>query len=266
MLSYIATPGGITAVIRGEAFTVTSDNPVYNQVLDALRNNEPDYRVEELFRTANAIKRFSKGNIEVVNDSELRYKGEVVHNVVVDRILKFMTEGLPVEPLIAFLNRLLENPSRRSIEELYTFLEHQNLPITPEGKFLAYKGVTEELKDVHSGKFDNSVGQTHSMPRSKVDDDFRKGCSFGFHVGTIEYASSWGPRVMLVEVDPADVVSVPSDCSCQKLRTAKYSVVAEAQGALTRPLHSASNPYEEEAIVGDDDFVDDTDVDGGYAW
>jgi hypothetical protein len=93
------------------------------------------------------------------------------------------------------------------------------------------------------------------MPRGKVDDDFRRGCSFGFHVGTREYATSWGPRTMLVKVDPADVVSVPSDCECQKLRTSRYTVVCEDQGALTRPLHDSASPYsalKSDALFGDE--------------
>lgn len=30
---------------------------------------------------------------------------------------------------------------------------------------------------------------------------------------------------MVVEINPKDVVSVPNDCDCQKLRTCKYKVV-----------------------------------------
>lgn len=34
---------------------------------------------------------------------------------------------------------------------------------------------------------------------------------------------------MLVKIDPADVVSVPHDCECQKLRTCRYEVVSELE-------------------------------------
>jgi hypothetical protein len=48
---------------------------------------------------------------------------------------------------------------------------------------------------------------------------------------------------VIVEVDPADVVSVPySDAN--KLRTCKYRVVSDYQGALDNPLHSPESPYE----------------------
>jgi hypothetical protein len=257
MTSYIATPTGLTAVVNGKSYTITSDNPSYTQVLDALANQEADATIEGLFKLALAVKRFSGNEIEVNEEgNELSYKGEVIHNTVVDKILEFMAQGLPATPMINFLKKLLDNPSRRSIEELYTFLAHKAMPITPDGCFLAYKGVKDNYMDVHSGTFDNSPGQVHSMPRQKVDDDFRNGCSYGFHVGSLEYATSWGPRTVLVKVDPADVVSVPSDCSCQKLRTAKYEVVADFQGAITRPLVSASRPYDSAAAPAGGSFWD----------
>jgi hypothetical protein len=241
-ISYIATCNGIAAVIDGEQYTITSDNPSYNQVLDAIIAGERPERIAELFRTANAVKRYTKGLIEVT-DGALYYNGEEIHNVVVDRILQFMSERLPVEPLIAFLGRLLANPSKRSTEELYKFLEHKAMPITPDGCFLAYKGVNDNYTDVHSGRFSNRPGVTNSMPRQKVDDDFRNGCSYGFHVGSLEYATSWGSRTVIVKVDPADVVSVPSDCNCQKLRTSKYTVVCDYKGKLGENLADADSPY-----------------------
>src|SRR5205823_903048 len=98
-------------------------------------------------------------------------------NVVVDRIFQFIEQGLPYKPLLAFLKRLQANPSRRSVEELYKFLEHKALPITEDGFFLGYKGVTDEYRDVHTRKFDNRVGKTNEMPRNAVDDNFLNHCS-----------------------------------------------------------------------------------------
>jgi hypothetical protein len=67
------------------------------------------------------------------------------------------------------------------------------------------------------------------MKRNQVCDDADVGCSDGFHAGSYEYAKGYahgGGHLMRVEIDPSDVVSVPKDCDCQKLRTAKYTVVA----------------------------------------
>lgn len=245
-LSYIITSNGITAVIEGETHTITSDNPSYGQVLDAIKADEHPQDIADLFRAANAVKRYLLGRVEIDEAAgEITFEGEPVNNVVVDRILQFMSDGLPVEPLIKFLEKLMANPSRRAVQELYKFLEHKALPITEDGCFLAYKGVTSDYLDCHTRTFNNRVGAVNEMARNKVDDDANRGCSYGFHVGSLEYATGFGPVAVVVEVDPADVVSVPVDCSCQKLRTAKYKVVDEFHGAITSPLVSASAPYEQ---------------------
>jgi hypothetical protein len=73
------------------------------------------------------------------------------------------------------------------------------------------------------------------MPRNKVDDNKEVGCSYGFHAGTLEYASDFASdfdKLVLVEIDPADVVSIPTDCNFQKLRTCRYKVVAEYEKPL----------------------------------
>lgn len=244
MIAHIKTDEGLTAVIGGKSYTITSDNASYNQVWDAIAEEESPETIVDLFNAANAVKRYAHGEIEVTDYNELFFDGERIHNVVADRIFEFMSEGLPYKPLINFLKRLMANPSKRSVEELYKFLEHKHLPITEDGCFLGYKGVTDDYKDVHTGKFDNRVGKTHSMLRNLVDDDFRNHCSHGFHVGSLEYATHWGSRTVIVKVDPANCVSVPEDSNCQKLRTSKYTVIADYNGPIVRPLADDSDPYE----------------------
>ena len=65
---------------------------------------------------------------------------------------------------------------------------------------------------------------------------------------------------MIVEINPADVVSVPHCSDCQKLRTAKYKVVAVHE-TIDRPLQESlvSDYYDEES----DDYSDDWN--DGYA-
>jgi hypothetical protein len=130
------------------------------------------------------------------------------------------------------MTRLQLNPSKRAVDELYTFLEHKNLPITANGTIQAYKAVRDNFTDCHTGSYDNSVGNVLQMPRNKVDDNKEVGCSYGFHAGTLEYAKGFMPQnghILVVEIDPADVVSIPTDCNYQKLRTCKYKVVQEYQ-------------------------------------
>ena len=211
-----------------------------------------------MFDIPKAVVNFAEGNVSVI-DGVVTYKGEEVHNYCVDKILQFMTEGLPFKPLVRFFEKLMSNPSRRATHELYSFLEHKSMPITPDGNFLAYKGIREDYTDWYSGNFSNKVGETLEMLRNGVCDDANHGCSSGFHAGSLEYAEGYGNggHLMVVEINPEDVVSVPNDCDCQKLRTCKYKVVDHFK---TKMPDTFCDEYYNE----DDDYDKDS-FNAGYA-
>ena len=105
---HIITDSSVTVIINGNPLTMNSDNANYNNVIEALADGRYDC-LEDMFDTGKAIAAFAEGNFEIT-DSEIRYKGELVHNHVVDRILAFMQNGLPYKPLLNFLDKLMANP------------------------------------------------------------------------------------------------------------------------------------------------------------
>jgi hypothetical protein len=258
---FMFVDGNLTLVLNNQSYQVLPDHINYKMILEAL----PTATAEELLDIVDvekAVANFSDGLVEIKN-GQVTYEGEVVHGSISKRILEFMSKGLPFEPLVTFLNNLMENPSMQSQKELYDFLEHEHLPITEDGHFLAYKAVRSDYKDKYRGVFDNSVGQVVSMQRAKVDDNRSRGCSDGLHAGALNYVASYGSvesgdRIVIVKINPKDVVSVPSDCNCEKLRTCRYEVVGEYEGELLKPLYSADftqDEYEDD----EDDYLNDYD-------
>ena len=262
MIPYILTEKSLTVVIEGKAHTMNNDHPSFERAKEALQNEEWD-RMENLFDVSKAVEDYLDADAEIeVKDGAVFYQGEAIHNLVVDKVLDFMRKNLPYQPLVKFLANMMDNPSHRAIDELYSFLEHKNMPITPEGNFLAYKGVTDDFKDFHTRKFSNKVGDVLEMRRNGVCDDANLGCSSGFHAGSYEYAKGYasnGGNLMIVEINPADVVSVPYDCSCQKLRTSKYKVVGHYETIDAPPLDEGLN-----TDFYDYDEGDNSDYDEGY--
>ena len=267
-IPYILTEESLTVVIEGKAMTMQKDHPAWTQAIGALNKEEYD-RLENLFDVSKAVEDYVDSESGItVTEGTVFFEGEPIHNVVVDKILGFMREGLPFKPLVRFLGKLMANPSRRAVNELYAFLEHKSMPITPEGNFVAYKGVTCDFKDFHTGKFDNSVGETLSMTRNGVCDDANIGCSYGFHAGSYEYAKGYasnGGHLLRVEIDPTDVVSVPLDCDCQKLRTAKYKVIAIHE-SIERPLDDGIYGEYDEDDWSDSEEDSDNTASFGSGW
>ena len=247
--------GNLTVILKNKSHQVIPDHTNYKLILEALPTATED-ELLELIDIEKAVVTFSQGQVSIQN-GKVMFEGEEVHGSISKRIIEFMSKGLPFEPLVKFLENLMENPSMQSQQELYDFLEHENLPVTEDGCFLAYKAVNKDFKDKWRGTFDNSVGQVCTMRRAKVDDNRGRGCSAGLHAGALNYVATYGSvddgdNIVIVKINPEDVVSVPSDCNCEKLRTCKYEVVGLYQGELPKPLYKAE--FEADSYVDDNEY------------
>jgi hypothetical protein len=256
--------GNLTLILNNKAYQIIPDHINYKLILDALPTATND-ELLELVDLEKAISNFSDGLVEIKN-GKVFFDGEEVHGSISKRILEFMSKGLPFQPLVNFLNNLMENPSMQSQKELYDFLEHELLPITEDGCFLAYKAVRSDYMDKYAGKFDNHVGNVCEMNRAKVDDNRSVGCSQGLHAGALNYVANYGcadngDHIMIVKINPKDVVSVPSDCNHEKLRTCRYEVVGEYQGELLKPLYKSDFNEDSYYDEDEDELYDEYDDD-----
>lgn len=259
--------GSLSIIADNTRHVMRSENPMFGQAVEAYRNEDWD-TVLRYMNPEKTVKQYlyEFEDIKVENGAVL-FGGSAVHSLCVDRILQFADSNFNPMPLVRFLSKLQKNPSRRSVEELYRFLERNELTVTSNGNFLAYKAVRSDFhsitagnvqllqgKDDGNGRIYNGVGETIEVYRNNVDDDANRGCSFGLHAGTLEYAQSFGGSsavLLIVEIDPADVVSVPHDCECQKLRTSRYKVVDICTQRLDLPMYESRFDS-----AGDDDEWD----------
>lgn len=227
MYPYLITGNAVVVVINNKQHTLSKGNIGFDALIDAIKEGRWE-DVPALASPVTAVRKFSNGLVDVV-DGQVTYDGEAIHSVLAQKIADMFEQGFDIRPLTNFMKNLFSNPSKRAVDELYGFLEAGNMPITEDGYFLAYKKVRDDYKDVYSGTFDNSVGQVVSMVRNKVDDNKDNTCSVGLHFCSFDYLKSFGgTRIMILKINPADVVSIPSDYGNAKGRCWKYEVVGEA--------------------------------------
>ncbi len=277
--------GNVTFVANGKQYYVNVSDPRYPDVLNALRNSldtnsskledELVQIVDQTSKVQDYFATFSfgvEGSISIENGTivytDPNGDKEECHNTVVDKILQFIDQELPIQPLVKFLHKIMQNPSSQTCRELYDFLEHKSLPICEDGDFLAYKAVTSNYLDKYSGTVSNSVGSVVSLNRRKVNDDRNHGCSHGLHAGTLDYVNGYGKfvkdsdgnvlpesdKVVIVKINPKNVVSVPLDCECQKLRCCEYYVLKDFDGELKYQLADNQGlPWEQQEFPDYDD-------------
>jgi hypothetical protein len=227
---YTITPTAISVLVNNRMRVLNSTNVNFGALRDHLRLADHDVDlIADLVDISTFIARATFGRVQI-GDAGVKWDGTNVGNVIADRLLELLRGGHDLEPLARFLERLMENPLQTAKDELYLWLESGNAPITPDGYFLAFKAVRHDYKDKYSGTFDNSVGQIVSMPREQVDPDRQNECSRGLHFCSHDYLqnfASQGNPIMIVKIDPADVVAILKDYNNQKGRTWRYEVVGE---------------------------------------
>lgn len=274
----------MTVLFNGKAYSVDNNHPNHKQLLEAFNENRMEDFVE-LTDVNAGVKQY----VETVNGKEtgfqvmedkIFYKGNELHNTLIDRILGMKKEGHSIEYMLTFLENLLQNPSHRAVNELYDFLANKSLPITDDGCFLSYKAVRSDFTAKHTGNnltllqgkvvngsIYNGVGEVVECLRNEVDDERGNECSKGLHVGGLKYSGpqgwyrSSGDKVVIVKVNPKDVVSVPQDHDAQKVRVCKYEVVEEYKFELndysTQQVDNYNSYDEFYSSYDEDDFEDD---------
>lgn len=235
-INYILTSGALTVFIDEDktvSRSIAKESSRWEAALKALHGNN----LEELLGIIDiksALENYtSRSGDLVIEHGRLMYLGEELPDslYIIQKIVDMAIEHQPLKPMLLFLEKLMLNPARRAVVELLGFLEYGNLPITPEGNFLAYKRVRTNYTDCHSGKFDNSIGKFVRMHRRDVDDDCTRTCSAGLHFCSMEYLKRFhGENIMVLAISPEDVVSIPNDYNNTKGRCCAYQVVGQVQG------------------------------------
>ena len=242
----------MTFVIDGKTYKVLKTDPVFSRVKAAHLVQDSDAIVKLLDISAGLVN-YASGSVTIA-DGVVTWNGMEMHNAVTKRMVRMMQEEFEISDLILFLDNMMENPSKTAINELYQFMDANELPITSDGYMLAYKKVLADYTDIYSGTFDNSVGQAPTMRRGEVDDDRDRTCSTGFHFCSKDYLHSFGSngsgaRVMIVKINPRDVVSIPSDYNNAKARCCDYEVVGEWDEWYTKFKQNEDDALLEDSAV-----------------
>ena len=253
-----------------------SNHPYWSEIVRGLEDgNEDVYTLFDIKAGLGAKLRSLSDRVDF-DGSNIYFDGNLVNDALAQQITRFLEEGVSDwEPLVKFWEKVATNPSEHSKENLYRWLRTHNFSITVEGDIVAYKGVktgtapdgSAQFQSIHAGPawvngehvngyVPNEIGAVVTMPRDDVTANPSIGCHVGLHVGTHDYAKSFGQGVTLeVHVNPRDVVSVPTDCADAKMRVCKYTVAGKAD-----------TPYETAVVIPEEDYddYDDWEGDVGY--
>lgn len=282
--------GAVLSVFGDVNESITSDSRSFDEAVRYLTSTAPAdldrNEVSRLMSPKGVVESYLRRVSDRVSfkGNTLLFDGDEVNNSLADTIIRLSTEDESGDPakLVKFLENLMTNPSAHSREQLYDWISGRNITITNDGHFLAYKGLRNDFTSIHAGpgivnsveytntSLDNSPGNVVEFSRSKVVANSGIGCAVGLHAGTHEYASNFAQgKLVLVKINPRDVVSVPTDCDAQKLRVCRYEVLEEVEAKYESVTYTDQDglfepDYEDEDIDPYEDEDDDYDEDEDY--
>ncbi len=234
VLGAIVTDKNVSLVFDGKPYTIPSESVNYPELAEKLRTG--DYFDEEISELITIRKLISRSFKQIVDTdlaldedtNEIFYKNVRLPEVMEKKLLQDLKNNYNVDAFARFTHNLMQNPSQVAINELYLFMEAANMPITEDGHFLAYKRIRDNYTDTHSGTMDNSIGKIVSIERGICDTDRNNTCSVGLHFCSFDYLSSFsGQRVIILKINPKDVVAIPADYNNTKGRACRYEVIGE---------------------------------------
>lgn len=256
-MQYILSSDSLTAFVKGKPYTVNRTAEIFNAAMQAVKEGSEQAFLNVVEIKKEIVKHFSDFADVVLEDGRLMYGNREITGLIAKRVMELLDHGLDVKPMLNFVSNLMANPSKRAVDETFGFVDACKLPITEDGCILAYRRVRADYLDQHSRTVPNkpahlfTEAELQAMPivcgkqnevtvtvmdgrtfvdmdRNLVDEDKDRTCSQGLHACSYEYLKHFpGERLIVVKINPADIVAVPSDYSNSKLRTCSYEILEE---------------------------------------
>jgi hypothetical protein len=228
MIPYTLTPQGISLLVENRPRIISKDHLNFNAVLECVKSGDVA-KLKELVDIPAFVAAYTFGKVQISDDSVVLFEGKPLNNAMTDRLVYLIKEGLDPSPIAYFMENLYRNPVKTAHDELFTWLEQGQMPITEDGCFIAYKRVRGDYTSNYDGSTPNIVGTTVSMAsRDDADSNFRNECSRGLHFCSYSYLQSFrGERTLILKINPEDVVAIPADYDHAKGRAWKYEVIGE---------------------------------------
>lgn len=232
-IPYIKTATGLSFVFKGRSKIIPFDHVNFQKINDAVVAGLTDV-LEDLFDLKAFIEKVSDGKVKISED-EVRVDGVKAPTYLATRILENVRDGEPISAICRFTEKVMTNPNSEIVEDLFRWLEKGNMPIYDDGDFLAYKKVRADYTAIHPSPDGTSmlqaIGSVVEMNRADCDSNRGRTCSTGLHFCSYDYLNHFGTggesKIIILKINPKDVVAIPADYNDTKGRTCRFEVVGE---------------------------------------
>ena len=238
----------------GNSAVWQNSNPQFGKVLDLCQSNNW-IKIEMLHNQAKTLlnnKAYIQDNNLIIEKEQstvtigLKDSPNEECKDVISFIKLLKNKGVidtEIESIKPFLKNMFKNPFIDAVHEIYEYCKAMDFEITEDGCFLAYKYVNKDLTSCYDNTTKHAIGKYTEV--SVFDTNRRNECSQGLHFCAKSYLDCCSSNtIIIVKVNPKDVVSIPLDYDFAKGRCKRYMMVGylAPNGTLqTTNLEEATN-------------------------
>lgn len=242
----------ITIVVNRQVHTVQRSAPNANQLIEELAKGE-DADLD-LIIALSSVKNYmvlmSQGRVSITDDG-VRFMDNLISSYMTERIMRHYQEGVDVSPMLAFMDSVMEHPIPGIQNDIFKWCEKGDMPFTAEGHIIAYKKVRADYCSYHASQDGthllHTIGCYVEMERSAVDPRRDNTCSTGLHFCSYDYLNQYQGantgRILILAIDPQDVIAIPTDYNQTKGRACRYKIIGEL------PIEDANRFFARKLVV-----------------
>lgn len=242
IFNYTLTNSNVIIVYNKMTKTFLKGDKVYDNIVDYMSGKKKITKkyLDKIMQSEsnNKLKKISKNkNINIdEKKGSIKIKNEEIDINLIEQYIDKLVESDKNSEISTFdkikeLNKNINlNPDKKVKKRILEWLRINMMPITNDGCFLAYKRVSKDFKDMYTNEIDHSVGSIVKMNRDLCDSDSSHTCAPGLHFCSFNYLpnySSGNGKIIIVKINPKDIVAIPQDYSCSKGRACEYTVLEE---------------------------------------
>lgn len=182
------------------------------------------------------LKAIENGNLSIyknriyINNVPIEiHKSAVIDDTVTvyDILVKTKKVTTNFNHLKPFIKNLMKNPFIQDKQQLANYLANDDFEITADGYLLAYKSVNNDFTSHYDNKTKHEIGTIVEVENYDCNADNL--CSEGLHFATKSYINHMYPsksnNIVLVKINPADIIAIPKEANNTKGRCVRYEVV-----------------------------------------
>ena len=240
--SAVMVDDSITVTIKGKSHVVDASAPNFAGLWAAIGQRASLAVIEKLMSVRQYVETVTSEIFDFHPDGSIYYNGKPAPEYASRVLADALSKSQDIRPLCRFFKKVFDNPQDGMVSEIFDYFQNQGCKITPDGDILAIKIVRNDYLDHHSGTVSYALDRTVSMERAHCDTNRGRDCSSGLHFCGPGYVHGFGghdSRVMFVQINPADVTSIPNYAGFSKARCCSMRVVGECSERRGRGIASA---------------------------